>query len=78
MQGHRICPLFVMLCEISLGKGHRGVPILLSVLVWFDSYMNIIQSLVTSQFSAAPVKALPLFCVSIAGASLRASLGLCS
>lgn len=64
MQGHGIFPFFVMLHEITLGKGHRGVPILLPVLIWFDSYMNIVQFLLTSQFSAAPVKAFPFFLMS--------------
>lgn len=61
------------------GERSEGVPILLPVLIWFDYYVNIIQFLSTSQFSAAPVKAFSFFFlnVSIAGTSLRASLGLC-
>ena len=62
MQDHGICPLFIKLHEVTLGKGLRVVSILLPVLILFvSSYSNIIQLLVKSQFSADPVKALPFF-----------------
>lgn len=62
MQGHGICLLFIVIHEVTLGKGFRIVPILLPVLILYVSfYSNMIQLLVKSQFSEEPVKALLFF-----------------
>lgn len=49
MQGRGICPLLIMLHEVTLGRGLRMISILLPVLILLvSSYLNIIQLLVKS------------------------------
>lgn len=58
MQGCRICPLFIILHKVTLGKGLWVISIFL---LCVSSYSIIIHLLVKSQLSANPVKALPFF-----------------